>query len=1142
MRPQGGQCVSAAHRAIEASAGTGKTTWITRQAVELLQEGRARLDELLLVTYTERATGELKSRLRAALEKARDDAPTRRAPLQAALDSFDQAQVFTIHGFCTRALLDHPFETGFDFRPVLANDKDLLESCLRDLQRAGWPEKYSDRLPEVLKTVGYTDSAPERWERLILGVAEAYRPLCGHAIRPESSGFDRHHLAAETIRELQCRLSAHKQERGLISYEDMLTRMEAALDPDRNPRARLLLAALRERYKFAIVDEFQDTDPIQWRIFKRIFVQGECCQRLFVVGDPKQAIFGFRGADLHAYLQAVRELIRECDASAEHLKVNWRSCPDLLAPLNKLFGDKNAWFEGNEIAYAPVEPPTVDERIHLIMEDNSQRPGITLVDLREEDKLLPCRSVFARFIASEIRRLLPDGNTNPLLLIKKKEEAPRRLQASDICILVLRRSEARPIVNSLQMAGIPYSFYKQLGLWQSDEAEHLACLLRCLAQPEEQSSLRTALLTTFFRIRPKDLAALDVLGEDLPAVRLFGRWCSLSEQRRWGELFRSFLEDTGILFAGMNSPGYERRLANFRHLFGVLEQAAYGQGLDLVGMLNELNQRRRQFAGDEDRDVQPIETERSKVRIMTVHAAKGDEYPVVFVAGGFTRGQGSAWFSYRADSPERTLVFNLDRDDKRAKALHQAEETLQESRLMYVALTRAMFKLYLPQLKNASYRGWAGPLVKTVAAALESADLERMGHPFVERILPAASPPRSEGTDTVENSVPVEPQPRGAKHEVEDVPPVEPQHNWAAHEAEEASPVEPRLRGSPAQRVLGPAFTPGSDSGNAPLEPRSRGFSQSGLEPAGMIHQGSPEIVLPDPLFPTIDAPALRQRFIRVRSYSALRKPHLATADETAFADRPARDDDDESDALDEPGLLSGTVFGDLVHDTLEAIDFRAVAASSGTDELLAPGPVRSLLEEVFDRHGGSLPQALASAADRESGLVQVAHVVRNALHTPLTAVDARLCEIPREDRLHELEFFFPELVATAPAGQPEGFLMGFMDLVFRKANSYYLLDWKTNDLHGDYSPEALKRCMEESDYERQYRLYALGLCRWLEKRQSGFDFEKHFGGVYYLFVRGMNGRDESVGVFFRKPTRPELDIARITGKGTNRYPSRAGE
>src|ERR1700732_4706108 len=142
------------HCTVEASAGTGKTTWITRQAVRLLAEQHARLDQLLLVTYTERAPGNVKPRLRAALEQARAEIPDRRAPLQTALDGFDQAQVYTIHAFCMSILRDHPFETGFDFRPVLVNDKELLQTCLREAQRIDWPATYRDRLANVLESVG----------------------------------------------------------------------------------------------------------------------------------------------------------------------------------------------------------------------------------------------------------------------------------------------------------------------------------------------------------------------------------------------------------------------------------------------------------------------------------------------------------------------------------------------------------------------------------------------------------------------------------------------------------------------------------------------------------------------------------------------------------------------------------------------------------------------------------------------------------------------------------------------------------------------------------------------------------------------------------------------------------------------------
>jgi ATP-dependent exoDNAse (exonuclease V) beta subunit len=1129
---------NSSHRAVEASAGTGKTTWITRQAVRLLAEQHARLDQLLLVTYTERATGDLKARLRAALEQARAETPDRRAPLQTALDGFDQAQVYTIHGFCMSILRDHPFETGFDFRPVLVNDKELLQSCLREAQRIDWPATYRDRLADVLNSIGYTTSGADRWEDLVQQLALTYRRTCGHCLKPQTSDADALGLAIETIHTIQSRVEAYKRERGLLSYEDMLTRVDDALDPKRNPRALLLRATLRARYRFGIVDEFQDTDPLQCRIFKRIFVEGRGPARLFVVGDPKQAIFGFRGADVQTYLDAVRELAAQPHAIAEQLDVNWRSCPELLATLNRLLC--NGWFEG-DIRYSPVRAAPQDKRAHDATADNSRRAALMLVDLRSEDVLKKARTAYARFVAWEIKRLLSAANGQPSLMIKKKDDPePRPLRASDICILIFRRREAPPILQYLRAAKIPFSFYKQPGLWQSEEAEQFACLLHSLARPDEPSALRTALPTCFFRIQPEHLAALDGVPENSPAAALFRKWCALAAKRRWSELFQSLLEETGIVFDNPAHPRFERRLANFRQMFQVLEQAAYATGLDLVGLLEVLYER-RQLAADEESNLQPIETERSKVRIMTVHAAKGDEYPVVFVAGGFTQAPSSNWFTYRLNNTERSLVLNLDKTDEQAKALHNAEVAAQERRLMYVTMTRAMFKLYVPCLKSRGYRGATGPLVKIVATAVESTDLERMGHPFIERILPTASFPTDLAADNVENSAPAESQSGRLIDELEEGSPVEPQPGEATHEIEKTSPVEPRLRDSPAQRVLGPAFTPGNSAGKELSEPRSRGFSLSRLEPENIMPEPSSPtpIALPGPLFPSIDTAALRQRFIRVRSYSALRKPHLLTANETAFADRPERDDDDEPDALDEPGLLRGTVFGDLVHDTLEAIDFQVVAAAPRADALLAPGPVRSLLEEVFDRHAGSLPPALGSGPDRESGLVQVARVVRNALHTPLKAVGARLCEIPKGDRLHELEFFFPELTPTAQAGQPEGFLMGFMDLVFRKSGAYYLLDWKTNDLHGDYSPEALRRCMGESDYERQYRLYAVALCRWLENRVPGFDFDKHFGGVYYLFVRGMNGQDESSGVFFRKPTYRELDLPWIIA---SRYPVEGSE
>jgi exodeoxyribonuclease V beta subunit len=1022
------------HWISEASAGTGKTTWITEQAIALLTSAATPLDQILFMTFTERATGDLKARLRAAVEKALIDLPAFRPALQAALDSFDQAHVYTIHGFCQRVLCDFPFETGFDFRPIHVDDAELLESGLRELQRTTWRAEYGEQLSKVLETIGYADGTAGKWESLVQTVARAYRPACGHILRPERlddapAAPSDTQVAAATIRQLQELLRTHKHERGLVSFEDMLTRVANALDSERNPSAPLLLAALRRRYRFAVVDEFQDTDPLQWRIFKRIFVEGTGPQRLLVVGDPKQAIFGFLGADVHAYLDAVGELKKRPDHSLNTLTTNWRTCTELLTPLNDLF-EKGRWFAGTDIDYTPVV--ATQEPVHRLVQDDSGCAAIVLVDLQQDDKLSDAQWAFARFAAAEIDRLLHGSHGRPLIEIQKKDEEPRPLRAGDVCVLIRTGRDARPIERCLREWRIPYSFYKKSGLWQSAEAEQLACLLRTLAAPEETASVRRALLTVFFRIKPAELAGREELDEDLPAVRLFRSWCGLAGRRRWGALFQSLLEDSSVMFAGMDDADYERRLANFRHVLGVLEAVAYGQGLDLVGLIEVLEQKRRSDAGDDQTNLQPIETERAKVRIMTMHSAKGDEYPIVFVAGGFTSGQdrSPSFFRYREGGQ---MVVDLQTEDAQAKARYQLTTASENRRLFYVTLTRPMFKLYLPRLKAKGYRGWGGPLVQIVAPAIEAARLESMPHPHVERVAPVPS-------------------------------------------------------------AVNKAATP-SDEAAAPV------------------------LSLPEQLFPAIEPDALRQRGIRVRSYSTLRKAHAPAAD-ALFGEGPAHDDDDQDEFPDAQGPFRGTLFGDLVHDTLEAIDFTAVAACAEPQALLAPGSIRDLLDGVFQKHCSGLP-----VAERQAGQEQVARVVWLALHTPLEPLRSRLCDIPSPDRLHELEFSFPEPAQAGQRGRAtEDFLTGFMDLVFRWQGRYYLLDWKTTDLHGDYSAEALARCMDDNDYHRQYRLYALALRRWLEKRLAGFDFVRDFGGVLYLFVRGMNGRDQS-GVFFHRPALTELAL-----------------
>jgi exodeoxyribonuclease V beta subunit len=1171
------------HAVIEASAGTGKTYTLEHLVRRLLLAGKASLEQILLVTFTEKAAGELKARLRANLEAALTAFPEQHGIVQTALDQFDQIHVYTIHGFCQRILQEYAFEHGQELRHELVDDGILLPVCLREIQRKTWPQEYGARLRTVLELAGYQGNSGRRWEQQILRVAGNLRRTCGERLCPEPAAGWRDHvpvlearlrdgwarvrkladmkdaspperhpwytgyaqitqrknqkekrqrallgllkllghpdaeeralaafvqllnagefgdgfafltsglsnesagdlrrlcprldeavevlkelraelkllglptqLIAESIVAVQEHLAAYKRERGLRSFDDMLVMMDAGLDPAVNPGSDLLVERLRGRFRYAIVDEFQDTDPLQWRIFKRIFVEGGS-SRLFIVGDPKQAIFGFRGADLPTYLRAVAELKEEHGAGEHQLATNWRSAPAMLKALNRLFQEGD-WFQGS-LSYVPVQPPA--EPRNRVTEDRSGRAALTLIDWSGSLKLSQARARHAHFVAREIRRLLGLDEGRSLLDIAIRETS-RPLQASDICVLIFKRRESKALTRALRHQGIPFTFYKQGGLWQADEATQLGYLLRALARPEDAQSFHKALLTGFFRVKPEQLTRDADLPPRHAARVLFQKWVELAESRAWAVLFQSLLEDTGILHADLlQSPDGERRLANYRHIFGTLEQAAYGQNLDLLGVLEVLEQKRRQFSRD-DSDLQPIETEKSKVRIMTVHASKGLEFPVVFLAGGFTGRQPRDEVTYRDNAGN--LVYDLDPDDA-ARARYKRDADQEDRRLLYVALTRSMFKLYVPNV-TVDKPQLPGPVVTILAPALAKSDVENLGQPWAER---------------VHSSTLSEHGKKGAE------------------------------RRASERSTLG--------------TPRSAPAAEE--------------------LFPQLDG-SLSRRRIYIRSFSSLHRQLAARAEEEAsYLDRAPRHDDDRLDPLQVQDPLRGPVFGDMVHDVLESIDFEWIGQASDPVALLGDAhPFRKLLDDQLARNLVKMQTRLTGTALEEASRRQIAQLVWNTLHTPLSAAGGPLWQVSASDRIHEVEFHFPAgaldaerealsvehsaLRAQRSTLGEEGFLTGFMDLVFRRQGRFFLVDWKTN-LLDSYTPEALARAMEEADYLRQYRLYLQALARWLGNVRGGsFDFLRDFGGVYYLFLRGMNGRDESSGVFFYQPVAADLKL-----------------
>jgi exodeoxyribonuclease V beta subunit len=295
-------------------------------------------------------------------------------------------------------------------------------------------------------------------------------------------------------------------------------------------------------------------------------------------------------------------------------------------------------------------------------------------------------------------------------------------------------------------------------------------------------------------------------------------------------------------------------------------------------------------------------------------------------------------------------------------------------------------------------------------------------------------------------------------------------------------------------------------------------------------YAASPRAVsLPGGLFPALDDNLGKRRLV-VRSFSSLHRASVRLH----FGEDTAHADDEEPDLPEDP--FRGPVFGEIVHLVLETIDFAAVAAAADPAALVENGSgPRAVLDAAIAKHLPKMRGREPPEQRRHACTVKVAQLVWNGLRSPLPGLGGCLCDIPSGQRIHELEFLFPQSygeIAPAEVRLEEGFFTGFMDLVFRKGGLYYLLDWKTNDLDA-YDQAAIARAMEQSGYHRQYRLYLHALGRWLGRRHGpNFDFLKHCGGVYYLFLRGMT--DNSSGVFYHRPTANDLNLDLILGDETH--------
>lgn len=532
--------------------------------------------------------------------------------------------------------------------------------------------------------------------------------------------------------EARARLAELKRIGRVQTYDDLIDGVADALD---GPHRATLVQQLRAQYAIALVDEFQDTDDRQWGIFQRVFGESEetreagLAPALFLIGDPKQAIYGFRGGDIHTYLKAKRQ----ADA-APALDRNFRSRPAVLHAIEALYANagKRAFLEA-DIAFEPVHPGST--RVDAdFLRDGIPAPGLTVRVLHNTEagdlKADPSRQQASDACVAAIHQILSEARQGRALL----RDVP--VQPGDIAVLVRSHKEATRIQQALGAVGIPAVAAGKQSLYATPEAHDLRLLLLALLQPADEGRLRAALSTVLLG---EDAEAIDALEREGDAQRSF-QVRLLEWRERWqrggpfaviADLCAEHAERLLGLLDG------ERRLTNYLQLGELLQQAA-GQTLGMHGLLDWLQVQMAHADQNDEQQLLRLESDARRVQIITLHKSKGLEYPLVFlpfvgIGGGAPNTEANCTVYANG---RRELHWKLDKDDSWSAASTRSaqEQEAEDARLLYVGLTRAEHALWIAAGDLAGLaKTRLAPMLSNMAALRDHPDIAVIEGPVETR-------------------------------------------------------------------------------------------------------------------------------------------------------------------------------------------------------------------------------------------------------------------------------------------------------------------------------------------------------------------------------------------------------------------------
>jgi len=1170
---------------IEASAGTGKTYTIAMLILRFVVEREFAIEQLLVVTFTKAATEELRLRIRGRLNEALNivshgaekgdpqltawlealDIPQREIikRLRLALLDIDRAAIFTIHGMCQRLLSEFPLDGGQQFElELMADTRTLMQSIMDDFWRREiyprpreevapllWRYRTPDELYSSVRgvdwrqqiypaaagldsalanhaatygrlqiewqaqserlyaTIGemleadrfmkaYRDSFDDSWQQLddfcrgdcgdvpgfdtlqmcslswLQSSKGLMKKFWSEAEAIEFSPLDDYLAALEQLQlELRLRLigwladeyDKRMERASLLSFDSLIIRMGELLEGEHATQLKL---AIQQKFAVALIDEFQDTDQTQWSIFSQLFAGGEERHFLYLIGDPKQAIYKFRGADIFSYFAAQREASRSYT-----LESNWRSSPPLVESVNRLFSDNASPFLFSELKFHEVNAAKNIEDGH-VRDSGAVAPPMVLWQLPQSEQSSgfwttgKSESAIRKQVITEISQLLADGSCSRIL----DASGEREVVPGDIAILVRNHRQAFDLQRMLLEAGVPSVHSGSSNIFSSDEAEGLLPLLAAVANPGDLNRLKNLLTLPWCGLDGQavnailtDDSSLSAWFDHLHSYHLL--WLNVGVMAMIDTLVDELLIDHITRL-----PNPERILTNINHLAELLQQKAEEVSLGIHKTVAWLQGEIRQTtsATEESMSEQQLrlESDAEALKIITMHSAKGLEFPIVFLPYLWQRPTFVEREQNRISCHEAgalvTDIGSKDFERRRAQALE--EELAEELRLLYVALTRGKYRCYL---------AWADARTRDLPnrSALSYLLFSSGGPQWLESL--------------------------------RDV-------DYAAQQQRLISLAE----GAPEQFSYRELL---NDSGGG----------------------------LPIRQQPQLQALAARQftrsldRRWQMSSYSAL--AHLSASPELHhFPELPTdKAQEGVTTVVDQPTLGEhtevelprGAHFGNVLHELLELQPFAELAA----------GPVNSeLRERTQKRYGLQL--------ETPELLEQFNQLLQRVVTTPLSAGDSNftLANIAPTSTLKEMPFYFSiERVNTRAINQIlqsdravgplheielEGYLTGFIDLIFEYEGRYYVLDYKSNYLES-YQQPALEQAMQHHNYGLQYWIYTVVLHRYLKGRISDYHYADHFGGTLYLFARGMEPELPGSGIYSARPDESLLmELDRVLG------------